>query len=180
MSALELRRCRHPRRRSCCVKPSTDSVTLWAIGGRSWERWRRRARTHSIWERSFIFTHSLRTASSSSPRRFVVSPAAAYRADCQDRAEPFGRHDDAWITAASLLREAAEESGRARRGSLFEAMRIAGDALGDDAIETAIRRNWDGHRSYIDSLFVLADRAHEAGATRLAVTMLDDLLLAAD
>lgn len=102
------------------------------------------------------------------------SPGAAYRTDAQGRADPFGPHDDAWLTAATELHLAATARGN-QQDHLFTAIGVAIDLLGDERIEAFAAREWRGEQSYVDALVVLADTIYYAGARHLAAHMLDDV-----
>jgi len=110
---------------------------------------------------------------------FSASPVAAYRADIDGRDTPLGAHDDVWLAAACTLRLATTSGERTRKHHLYEALGLAIDLLGDERIDDYVRREWPGARSYVESLAILADFVHDAGALHLAAVMLDDLALAA-
>src|SRR5688572_4137579 len=106
------------------------------------------------------------------------APGAAYRADTQGRAEPFGPSDDDWLAAATELHLAATTHKR-RKDHLFSAIGVAIDLLGDERVEALAAREWLGQRSYVDAIVVLADTIYYGGARNLAALMLDDIRRAA-
>src|SRR5687768_2508829 len=111
---------------------------------------------------------------------FYGSPTSAYRADMTGRRAPFGEADDAWIAAAAQLHLATTTKSQiAQRQYLFEALSIALDCIGDEAIDAFVAREWFGRHSMTEALVVLADRIIEAGAYRLAAKLLDDLVMPA-
>src|SRR5438046_2118494 len=109
----------------------------------------------------------------------TASPMSAYRADVNGQDAPFGRDDDHWLVAANALHLAASSERPRRKHRLYDALGQAIDLLGDERIDRFVEREWNGERSYVESMVVLADVVHWAGALRLAAVMFDDLLRAA-
>jgi hypothetical protein len=96
------------------------------------------------------------------------------------RTAPFGPHDDLWLAAASQLRLAATSPSEiGQRQYLLEALSIAIDAVGEEAIDRFVDREWLGRHSFVEALVVLVERLIEAGAVYLAGVILDDLALPA-
>ncbi|MEX2154932.1 MAG: hypothetical protein WD825_16435 [Gemmatimonadaceae bacterium] len=95
------------------------------------------------------------------------------------RDTPFGPQDDVWLAAAITLHLAATAGAATRQHHLYESLGIAIDLLGDEQIDAYVRREWQGDRSYVEAMAILADLIHDAGALHLAAIMLDDLAFAA-
>lgn len=106
------------------------------------------------------------------------APGAAYRADAQGRAEPFGPFDDEWLAAATELHLAATARER-QQDHLLSAIAIAIDLIGDERVAAFAAREWLGQRSHVDAIVVLADTIYYGGARHLAALMLDDVRRAA-
>ena len=103
---------------------------------------------------------------------------SSYRADLSQRAEPFGPDDGAWVTVANLLEQACALADDADGRPLVEAaIATARESVGDDAVERLASHEWGGvERAPSEAVVLLADRAFEAGALRLARSILDALL----
>jgi tetratricopeptide (TPR) repeat protein len=119
------------------------------------------------------------TGAMNAPPSFTGSPTAAYRADMDGRGRPFGPKDALWLAAASELHlSATAKSQIPQRQHLLEALSMAIDIVGDEAIDRYVNREWFGKHSFHEALVVLADQIIDAEAYGLGAVILMALLIA--
>jgi tetratricopeptide (TPR) repeat protein len=107
------------------------------------------------------------------------SAAAAYRADLVGRDGPFGQHDSAWLTVASLLQHAAYLNEPERSRLVIDAIEFSREVIGEANVGRLGTREWeDRDRAPIEAIMLLADAAHREGALNLAGAILDALFVA--
>lgn len=106
----------------------------------------------------------------------MISATAAYRKDLAANGKPFGGHDGAWLTVASLVEAAALGIDESATESWEGAIGAAVDALGAAELDRLSSREWGASWSSFDPLTLLAIAMHDAGARALSVITLDALL----
>lgn len=114
-------------------------------------------------------------ATALAPRTAVV---AAYRADLKNNdGAPFGDHDDHWIAISSLLQHAKRLGETDSQPLVQHALREAISILGPTAVATGIIVDPPSPPPSPYLAFrMVAERMEDAGALRLAATLLDGCL----
>jgi len=112
--------------------------------------------------------------------RHFGSPAAAYRLDAGENGAEFSVHDAAWLAAATLVEHAAMREHPERDALLRDAIEIAQQVVGEDQLRLAGAREWGDRERFDAEILILLSRVmREAGARRLAATLLDAIPRAA-
>src|ERR1700712_735971 len=108
-----------------------------------------------------------------------ISAAAADRTDMVGRSDALAPNDGEGITIAPLVQHATFVEGDEQARLVDRATALARDMLGDAAIEQAVTVDGQRHdRMACESIVILADKIHAAGALSLADALLDALLAA--
>ena len=104
------------------------------------------------------------------------SPLAAYRGDAAAHAGPFGQHDGLWINVATFVDHAASADPPKKSALLQNAIELTRDAIDDETLIADGDREWGNRdRCSCEPIILLAKVIADAGALRLAGTLLDAL-----
>ena len=107
------------------------------------------------------------------------SPLAAYRSDATARGASFGQDDGLWISVATLVHHAATGEASRKSALLRDAIELTQEIVNDEALNVVGQREWgDRDRCSCEPIMLLAKSVADAGAFRLAASLLDSLLRA--
>ena len=107
----------------------------------------------------------------------IQSVTAAYRADLAATATPFGPHDDAWITIATLLSQAGAVPDEPRAALVNSAAELARAVLTEVAATHVSRSEWGSpDAGTCETVLILTDHTFEAGALHLTRAVLSAFL----